>query len=293
MIHGISASDRRQLLSWIEQSGSDIPSMIRSSATELERLYRELQGVEEALRKIPADEVLKPLMEELHSLYQELGESGRIALIKDQEIRDSELKLTELRRRHNQTAEKLATEATHASKIHSVPRIHSVLDEYKSALIDKKVTELQGAITQCFNTLCRKRDTLRRITVDPKDFSVVLYDRQNRPLPKMQLSAGEKQIYAISTLWALAKTSRRPLPMIIDTPLARLDSDHRNLLIRHYFPMASHQVLILSTDTEVDQSYFSALRPAVARSYRLEFDPEESSTSIKSGYFWGGTNEAH
>jgi hypothetical protein len=52
-------------------------------------------------------------------------------------------------------------------------------------------------------------------------------------------------------LWALAKTSGRPLPIIIDTPLARLDSDHRKLLAQHYFPVASHQMLILSTDTEI------------------------------------------
>jgi len=106
---------------------------------------------------------------------------------------------------------------------------------------------------------------------------------------KQELSAGEKQIYAVSMLWALAKVSGRPLPMIIDTPLARLDRDHRTLLSQHYFPKASHQVLILSTDTEIDEQHFAMLQPAIARSYELAFLPEHSRTEIRPGYF-GGQN---
>jgi DNA sulfur modification protein DndD len=288
-VHELSASERLQLLSWIDQALNDVPKTMHEIAAELERLYRELHRVVEALRKIPADEVLKPLLEELHSLHQKLSEAGKLALIKDEESKSLELKLQGLQRRYNQAAEKLAAQTTHGARVRIVPRVQKVLDEYEAALIDKKVIQLQGAVTECFNTLCRKKDTLRRITVNPKDFSVTLFDKQNRSIPKSQLSAGEKQVYAISMLWALAKTSGRPLPVIIDTPLARLDSDHRTLLVDHYFPQASHQVLILSTDTEVDQSYFSKLRPVVGHSYRLEFDPVESSTTIRAGYFWGGT----
>jgi transcriptional regulator with XRE-family HTH domain len=135
--------------------------------------------------------------------------------------------------------------------------------------------------------------TLRTIRIDAKTFSISLCDRQNRPLQKAQLSAGEKQIYAVSMLWALAKTSGRPLPIVIDTPLARLDSDHRRLLIEHYFPTASHQVIILSTDTEVDQLYFDQLRPAIARVYHLDYDQGAGSTAIKQGYFWRERDEAY
>jgi DNA sulfur modification protein DndD len=123
------------------------------------------------------------------------------------------------------------------------------------------------------------------MSINPKDISVTLYDRQNQPLPKAQLSAGEKQIYAISMLWALGKISGRPLPIIVDTPLARLDREHRKLLVRHYFPVASHQVILLSTDTEVDQSSFVELRRCITREYRLEFDPAECETTITPGYF--------
>ena len=76
--------------------------------------------------------------------------------------------------------------------------------------------------------------------------------------------------------------------MVIDTPLGRLDSDHRAHLVERYFPHASHQVIILSTDTEIDQAYFTALGPAISHSYHLQFNAGERRCVIEKGYFWSG-----
>jgi DNA sulfur modification protein DndD len=90
----------------------------------------------------------------------------------------------------------------------------------------------------------------------------------------------------VSLLWGLARASGRPLPAVIDTPLGRLDASHRYKLIERYFPYASHQVLLLSTDEEIDEHYFEKLKPWVGHAYHLEFDDTEGSTEVKPGYFW-------
>lgn len=100
------------------------------------------------------------------------------------------------------------------------------------------------------------------------------------------MSAGEKQIYAISILEALGKTSGRKLPIIIDTPLGRLDSHHRDKLVENYFPTASHQVVILSTDTEIDKDYIRLIEDDIAKTYEICFDGKSKSSHIKQGYFW-------
>jgi DNA sulfur modification protein DndD len=105
-------------------------------------------------------------------------------------------------------------------------------------------------------------------------------------LPKAELSSGEKQIYAIAMLWGLARTSGRPLPVIIDTPLGRLDSEHRANLCQNYFPNASHQVILLSTDTEVDRPLFDNLRDHISHAYSLNYDPADACTRVTEGYFW-------
>ena len=109
---------------------------------------------------------------------------------------------------------------------------------------------------------------------------------RGRPLAKERLSEGEKQIFAISVLWGLARASNRPLPAVIDTPMARLDATHRRNLVEQYFPNASHQVVILSTDTEVDRDYYEALQPHIARAYHLNYDEDERVTVAEEGYFW-------
>ena len=101
-----------------------------------------------------------------------------------------------------------------------------------------------------------------------------------------RLSAGERQLLATSLLWGLARASGRPLPTIIDTPLGRLDSSHRRHLIERYFPVASHQVILLSTDEEIDEDSLKRLQPHISRSYHLQFDEALRSTRVTPGYFW-------
>jgi len=290
-IHDISPTERRQILSWIQQARTETPILLKAMGTELDSLYRELTKVDISLRKIPADEVIKPLVDELNQLHRQFSELEREVKDIDQDSAAAELRLAEVTRLYQRQLATLAERDSIKSRTRLASKVQTALSDYQTVLLEKKVRELQDAVSKSFNTLCRKADSLRRVHIDPKDFSVTLYDKQGRPLPKSQLSAGEKQIYAVSMLWALGKISGRPLPIMIDTPLGRLDSDHRKLLVKEYFPAASHQVIILSTDTEIDQTYFSELKPAVTQAYSLEFDPTEYSATISKGYWWSGNSE--
>lgn len=92
-----------------------------------------------------------------------------------------------------------------------------------------------------------------------------MFNLNGDALPQERMSVSQKQISAIAVLLALRLVSRRTLPMIVDTPLGRLDSEHRQHLVQRYFPQASHQVILLSTDTEIDQGLFEDREPAIAR----------------------------
>ncbi len=84
------------------------------------------------------------------------------------------------------------------------------------------------------------------------------------------MKAGEQQMFAIATLWALREVSGRPLPVIIDTPLSRLDDDHRRAMLAEFMPQVAQQVIVLATTTEFDEETFAFLQPAVSRAYLLQ-----------------------
>jgi DNA sulfur modification protein DndD len=167
-----------------------------------------------------------------------------------------------------------------------VKTIQSNLDKYYDTLKKEKIHQLNLNFSESFNRLTRKQKLINNIEIDPDTFAVTLFDKANNPIPKVTLSSGEKQLYAIAMLWSLAKTSGRPLPVIIDTPLGRLDSDHRNNLITNYFPMASHQVILLSTDTEIDQQLYKKLSSHVSHCFKLDYNQQTQSTTPVEEYFW-------
>ncbi|WP_404273454.1 DNA sulfur modification protein DndD [Yersinia similis] len=169
----------------------------------------------------------------------------------------------------------------------------NLLDYYSDVLTQARVKKLSTNFEIAYHKLARKEDLQLNAHINPQTFDVELVDEKGSVINRKLLSAGEKQIYAIAILEALAKTSGRDFPVIIDTPLGRLDSQHRDKLINHYFPEASHQVVLLSTDTEVDEHYFvDRLRDDISHAYEIVFNAHTKSSALKPGYFWELTKEA-
>ena len=137
------------------------------------------------------------------------------------------------------------------------------LAEYKIRLQKKKIGTLAETMTKCYKQLANKKNLISRIDMDAVTLDFVYLNADNQIVPKESLSAGEKQLMVISLLWALAICSKKKLPVIIDTPLSRMDSVHRVALIKTYFPNASDQTIILSTDSEIDKHYYEIMKDTV------------------------------
>jgi DNA sulfur modification protein DndD len=201
----------------------------------------------------------------------------------------------EIDRQIRETKKELETYADETIKlknnqhiINSIAKVKTTLELFREKLTLKKLNKLEIEVTECFRYLLHKSDLVHRVAIDTQSFSLSLYDPEGQPIPKHRLSAGEKQLLAISFLWGLARVSGRHLPVAIDTPLGRLDSSHRSNLVERYFPTASHQVILLSTDTEIRETEVKRLREldAIAQEYCLNYDPKERQTIVEPGYFW-------
>ncbi|MHC5670581.1 DNA sulfur modification protein DndD [Nostoc sp.] len=173
--------------------------------------------------------------------------------------------------------------------ITSAAKVQETLKIFREKLTLRKLNKLEEEVKNCFLYLLHKSDLVHRIAIDTNTFGLCLYDFNGKPVPKHRLSAGEKQLLAIAFLWGLAKVSGHRLPVAIDTPLGRLDSSHRSNLVERYFPSASHQVILLSTDTEIGKKEVETLREneAIAREYLLKYDSSTRQTTVvENQYFW-------
>lgn len=162
-----------------------------------------------------------------------------------------------------------------------------IIKEYRVALQKKKVDLLAATITDCYLKLANKKNLIRKIEMDPETLDWRCLSNDDSEIPKDSLSAGEQQLMVISILWALALCSKKKLPVIIDTPLARLDSMHRTALITTYFPNAGEQTIILSTDSEIDEGYYKLMKKNIGDEFTLDYNEASKSTSIQKGYLIG------
>lgn len=209
----------------------------------------------------------------------------------EEQIHSTQYKKEQLERQLNKVLLKIAADADTSDDNVRIIEYSTItleiMQEFVHRLQSQKVNQLEMNITSCFEFLAQKQAIITSISIDPETLDITLKDYNGGVLLKDQLSAGEKQMFAISILWGLALSSGYKLPVIIDTPMARLDSAHRSNFINRYLPNASSQVIVLSTDEEINGKYLEDIRKYVNTSYTLVYDEVEKCSSIQPGYFGG------
>ena len=286
LVHDISDS----ALATIEQSISDATSNKKKQIEKLKLQLKELREAQEVassnIARAPVEAVIKPILSEI-----QVKEANKADAVKKQAKYLEQYKAAlrdamAITRKLDKLSNESRVTGDEGRSLGYAEKTRTLLKSFSSEVAKQKVKQLEKAFSDSFGRLTRKGDMSLKAKIDPVDFSVRLVSANDREINKNELSAGEKQIYAISILEALAKTSGRNLPIIIDTPLGRLDSVHRTHLVNQYFPNASHQVIILSTDTEVDEQFYDDLSSYISHAYRLEYSPEKGCTEALEGYFW-------
>ncbi|ELK8309630.1 TPA: DNA sulfur modification protein DndD [Vibrio vulnificus] len=255
-----------------------------------------LQVVEEEIDNASNNIARAPEQEQVQQLFadvRELDKKKEKLIIEFHDLIEQakrELRLAlETARQIQKLHDKHKDQSSKDQSISNAQNAILLLEKFGEQLTKARVKQLENEFVQSYKKLARKEDLQLTAAINPSSFDVELLDEHGIKINRKAMSAGEKQIYAISILEALGRTSGRKLPIIIDTPLGRLDSHHRDKLVENYFPTASHQVVILSTDTEIDKNYTRLIEDDIARTYEICFDGKTKSSTLKSGYFWRDT----
>jgi len=257
---------------------------------ERDRLVGRLSELNEELRRtrLRSEDRAEAdaLREEIEKLSERMGRKKQELEGIQREFTACEEELTGLREELDALYGQHEVSAQARSFVETCRSTSAMLEEYVDALRRAKIEELADNILHMYGKLATKADLIETIAIDPESYEIAIRDIHGDEVQKQSLSAGEKEIFAISLLWGLARTSSLNLPVVVDTPLARLDGEHRDQIVAEYFPSAAEQVVVLSTDTEVDEHYYERLEPHLRHAMRLVFDPVEEMTTTEQGYFW-------
>ena len=307
-IHSFLASDqvashtapKARYLGMTEKGGASLKTLVDEELEEarnraqakLAEFHQSELGFENSKTKlaaIPSVDALAELEQQRSELTQQVsvltGEHNSEASQLERLRRELERKCNEIERLYQAKAQSAFDKGDTHRVLRHAQKVRDTLTKFKQAMIGRHLKRLETLVLDSFIQLLRKKALVSELSINPHTFDLELKNKNGETITPDRLSAGERQLLAISVLWGLARASGRPLPMIVDTPLGRLDSSHRRRLVSHYFPHASHQVILLSTDEEISGRYYQSLMPYVGRSYQLVHNEELGGTAVKPGYF--------
>lgn len=279
-IHDITQKDYEILKNYRPIDKSVIYNLINS----IEILEQNIEEIEQELRNAPDFKDTNNENEKIDALTKILGELNI-------RLRNYNNKIQKL----NDRRTPLLNKATRSSDDYDVETLEfqlkqtevviKVVNRYIIEVTELKANFIKEEFANMLIKLFRKQDEFGKIEFDISTYSVRLYNDKMQEISINDRSAGEKQMISSALIWALIKASDLNLPVVIDTPLGRLDSYHRNQLINSYYTELSEQVIILSTDTEITQDYIDIMKKYSYKQYMLDYDEKKKYTIIRDGYF--------
>ncbi len=272
----LRAEKLRTMLSRWAIAGEDA---LRGQTAELDamrRLQRELVEINDALMRIEVGsqanlEQYRATVTEIAAIEERLSEQnqrkGQLnARLSDaqERIRTHEERLAILAESQDRAA-KDRDEASFMNKV--VLTLHELREALRMAVRER----LEERINIRFQQLVTQHGLVERITVDDL-YTMTFLDGQNRPVGRASLSSGLKQLGATALLWAMKDVSGLEMPVVIDTPLGRIDRENQDNMLLNYYPHLAQQVIILPTNTEIDARRFALIEDQVGVEYRIVND---------------------
>ncbi len=204
-------------------------------------------------------ELIGHLGSQIRSCQKEIGNSNE-GLERQREVVDLAVRYS----RRSKMAENLLT----------------FVDEFTREVKKTRRAALEEKINEHCGQLLSSNALIKRVKLD-ENFRMTYHSEGGVLIGKKNMSAGMRQLLATALLWALAEESGLELPVIVDTPLARLDREHQAVLLREYFAKASHQMILLPTDSEIDDEKFKFIQPFVYLEHVLKNDEGNAAMLIR------------
>ena len=274
---------RTSLLRWVTV-GPDRRGIQVTNLIEAHRLRIELQQVNDALMEIEVGSQAN--LESYKKVVAEIAElDDRIATHNQRKgvLQDKLAEMAEEERKLKEQQTSLQVSRDEAAKVYSDLRFYSRVVRALNEVTEGLRREMRGNIERLINDRIRLLLTdhplIDKITLD-ESYTMFFLDGAGHSIGRSSLSSGMKQLAATALLWAMKDSAGYDMPVVIDTPLARIDRRNQTNLLCNYYPKLSHQVIVLPTDAEIDRSKLEMLRPNIWKEFTVRNQDTGESADI-------------
>ncbi len=280
-IHDISNSDFNYLMNFAIKDKAKAISLVN----KIEKYQQELNDLEMEIRNAPESVSTDEENNKIDLLVRKTGEINLRLKSVNSKLNTANEEKTQLMNNITRLTGQGDNIEELQRELVQIQQIIIAMEQYLSEVTRMKAEYIKEEFSQILTKLFRKQEEFGKIEFDINSYSIRLYNDRLQEISIQDRSAGEMQMISSALIWALTKASDLSLPMVIDTPLGRLDSFHRTHLINHYYKELSEQVIILSTDTEITGEYIDLMKNNSYKQYMLDYDEQKKYTIIRDGYF--------
>jgi DNA sulfur modification protein DndD len=230
---------------------------------KLSKLKSEIENITQQMKETDND-----LFNEIHNIQKEIiNIENRMKNI-EEEIFTLKENLINIKKEIRQFSKIEFENRLLKEKIKTIENSIKALKEIKQSLKTKKRPKLEKIINKKFQKLKKESFNIKKIVLTD-DFNIYLINKNNEKLSVLSASSGQKQIIATALIWGVSEYLNKEIPMIIDTPLGRLDIENQKLILKEFYPNASKQVIILPTPSEIRNEEFKILNSYISDTYCL------------------------
>jgi DNA sulfur modification protein DndD len=248
-----------------------------AARTEIDTMLRRIGEIAEALLRMDAEDFRRDrAAKDRTELVSELEEIGNG--ITELEARRRRLDL--VRRRSQRRGSSSISNGADAARAAA-----QALQESIAVAMPRYYAQLGAALSSAYRSLAHK-GIVQSVSI-AHDGQVALLDALGRDLRDTDASAGENQIFAMALIASITGLGGTPLPLVIDTPLGRLDTGHRDRVL-DYFTSRESQTILLSQPEEVAGRYYDRIAHRVGSEHHLVYRSEGGAlgeTVVEKGYF--------
>lgn len=295
--HDLNNAEKRLISDAINLVNSQSKDLFEKTTEEFNEVQIKLSELNKTLSKVDADledELILEYSSKKDTAEYNTTENNRKIGENNQQITKLKRDIVRLNQQLQTLVKKVDVNAQNKLKIKESQKYIDVLNSFLDEQKSKHKDSLEKTILNELKILMHKlgseennskfiEDVKVTILASGQGMKITLLDQDDNEIRKESLSSGEKQIYISCLIKAILNESIQSLPIFIDTPLGRLDEEHRDNITKKYYPSLSEQVVLFSTNSEITPKRYKDISENISKSYVLLNDG--ANTNLKNGYF--------